>query len=355
MTVFKHGCAGKPGVFKRMYICFGGLKHGFKLGCRKVIGLDGTHIKNSYKGQILTAVGVDPNNCMYPVAYAVVEAENHNFWMWFLKFLAEDLSLDSGLGWTLISDRQKGLLNVVASLLPCAEHRFCVRHMHNNFKQKFPGNSLKGKLWGAARSANIESFSEYMELIKNESAGAYDWLSAIPPHHWSRAHFTTENKCDILLNNMCESFNRYIIFARQQGILVMLEMIREYLMRRLQTKREVSSFWDAAVTPKAGGLIEKYKKWSGGCYSSYAGYNQFEVNTVSGHKFAVDLNKGTCGCRRWDLTGIPCHHAIQSMNRLQQDPYDFVDAAYSVKTYRDAYSGMLLLVLLYTPKYKNLD
>ena len=103
---------------------------------------------------------------MYPVAYAVVEAENHNSWLWFLKLLADDLSLDSGIGWTLISDRQKGFLNFVASLLPCAEHRFCVRHMHNNFKQKFPGNSLKGKLWGAAWSTNTESFGEYMELIK---------------------------------------------------------------------------------------------------------------------------------------------------------------------------------------------
>ena len=145
---------------------------------------------------------------------------------------------------------------------------------------------------------------------------------------------------------MCESFNRCIIFARQQGILVMLEMIREYLMRRLQSKREISSSWEVVMTPKAGCLVEKYKKWSGGCYSSYAGYNQFEVNTVSGHKFAVDLNKMTCGCRRWDLTGIPCHHAIQAMNRLQQDPYDFVDAAYSVKSYRDAYSGMNLLFVL---------
>ena len=148
-----------------------------------MIGLDGTHIKTTYKGQILTAVGVDPNNCMYPIAYAVVEAENHNSWWWFLKLLGEDLALDSGLGWTLISDRQKGLLNVVASLLPSTEHRFCIRHMHNNFKQKFPGNSLKGKLWAAARAPNVESFTEYMELVKNESVGAYEWLAAIAPQH----------------------------------------------------------------------------------------------------------------------------------------------------------------------------
>ena len=138
---------------------------------------------------------------------------------------------------------------------------------------------------------------------------------------------------------MCESFNKCIIFPRQQGILVMLEMIREFLMRRLQNKRETSSRWPGLVTPKGSGLVEIYKKWSGGCYSSYAGYNQFEVTTVSGHKFAVDLNSTTCGCRRWDLTGIPCHHAVCCMNRLQLDPYEYVDAAYSVKTYRDAYSG----------------
>ena len=63
-----------------MYQCFGRLKHGFKLACRKVIGLDGTHIKNHYKGQILTTVGVDPNNCMYPLAYAVVETEKKDSW-----------------------------------------------------------------------------------------------------------------------------------------------------------------------------------------------------------------------------------------------------------------------------------
>ena len=48
---------GAVGVFRRMYICLGGLKHGFKLGCRKFIGLDGCHLKSAYKGQLLCAVG----------------------------------------------------------------------------------------------------------------------------------------------------------------------------------------------------------------------------------------------------------------------------------------------------------
>ena len=31
--------------FKRMYICYGGLKQGFNEGCRPIIGLDDCHIK----------------------------------------------------------------------------------------------------------------------------------------------------------------------------------------------------------------------------------------------------------------------------------------------------------------------
>lgn len=57
-------------LFKRMYVCLVGLKKGFLEGCRKVIGLGGCFLKG------LFAVGVDANNGMWPVAYAVVEGEN---------------------------------------------------------------------------------------------------------------------------------------------------------------------------------------------------------------------------------------------------------------------------------------
>lgn len=43
--------------FKRIYICLGPLKRGYKVGCRPVIGLDGCHIKGPFGGQLLTAVG----------------------------------------------------------------------------------------------------------------------------------------------------------------------------------------------------------------------------------------------------------------------------------------------------------
>lgn len=172
-------------------------------------------------------------------------------------------------------------------------------------------------MWPCARSPNVEAFTIYMESVKNKNLGAHDWKATVPTHHWSRSHFTTVNKCDILLSNMCEFFKRSIIFARQRGILVMLEMIREYLMKSLQNKIEKCQLCgDVKITPKRNKLIEKFRKWSGGCYYAYVGYNQFEISTVSGNKFSINLNIWTCACRRWDLNGISCHHVICAMNRI---------------------------------------
>lgn len=94
-------------VFKRIYICLGPLKDGFKYAQRELIGLDGAFMKGPYPGQVLSAVSIDGNNGIYPVAYAIVETENKNSWTWFLKCLGEDLDIGSNTNFTFISDRQK--------------------------------------------------------------------------------------------------------------------------------------------------------------------------------------------------------------------------------------------------------
>ncbi|XP_076938294.1 uncharacterized protein LOC143606406 [Bidens hawaiensis] len=96
--------------FKRIYVCLAPLREGFKLCGRELLGLDGCFMKGIYPGQILTAVGVDSNNGIYPVAYAIVESENTNSWTWFLEILADDLDLTSNSNFTFMSDRQKVII-----------------------------------------------------------------------------------------------------------------------------------------------------------------------------------------------------------------------------------------------------
>ena len=62
--------------FKRLYICFDSLAQGFLAGCRRVIGLDSCFVKTAIKGQLLSAVGRDGNNQMFPIAWEIVNGEN---------------------------------------------------------------------------------------------------------------------------------------------------------------------------------------------------------------------------------------------------------------------------------------
>ena len=104
-------------------MCFKGVKDGWLSGCRKVIGIDGCFITHMCKGELLTAMGRDGNNQMYPIAWAVVDVENKNNWCWFLSLLVDDLQLDNGLGLTILSDSHKVTFNI-------AYHILSVIHMY---------------------------------------------------------------------------------------------------------------------------------------------------------------------------------------------------------------------------------
>ena len=102
----------------------------------------------------------------------------------------------------------QGLINVVNELFPEAEHRFYVRHMQQNFQQLFKGDVLKNQLWKIARSCTVTKFEQYMEEMKVLSLDAYTWLDELEPSTWVKAFQSDLPKCDVLLNNNCEVFNK---------------------------------------------------------------------------------------------------------------------------------------------------
>ncbi|KAG5619950.1 hypothetical protein H5410_005168 [Solanum commersonii] len=41
--------------------------------CQPIIGFDGCHLKGNQKGSLLITIGIDRNNTIYPVKFALVE------------------------------------------------------------------------------------------------------------------------------------------------------------------------------------------------------------------------------------------------------------------------------------------
>ncbi|KAH0641025.1 hypothetical protein KY290_036391 [Solanum tuberosum] len=290
--------------FLKMYICFKAIKLGFKSGLRPLIGLDGAFFKGKTKGQVLCVVGQDSNNSFYPLAWAVVDKETKRTWTWFMQHLQHSLELQNGEGLTFISDMQKGLLEAVRTVLPEAHKRYCVRHIEANWFKKWGKGELKKLLWWAAWSSFTEEFEDQLQEMKEVNGEAVD-------------------------NNFTESFNAWILEARYKPIIGMLEDIRVKTMERLAAKEVAVRKWkDDGFSPKSELLFIQYLKISKVCKVSGNGDNGYEV-TEGADRHIVNLREKKCTCRTWNLTGIPCPHAIKAMEHKKMIPKKEIHWYYS--------------------------
>ena len=96
---------------------------------------------------------------------------------------------------------------------------------------------LKDMVWNAARATTTVKLQYWLDQIALKYPDAKEWLNERPSEEWSRASFSNKAKCDILLNNLSECFNKYLLEAREKPIITMLEMIRSQLMKRIHTKQ----------------------------------------------------------------------------------------------------------------------
>nr|KAJ0226268.1 hypothetical protein LSAT_V11C100029930 [Lactuca sativa] len=139
--------------FIRIYVCLGPLKKGFKACLRDLVGLDGAIMKVPFPGQ------------------------------WFLEHIGDDLELGINSNYTSISDRKKGLHTAICKLFPNAEHKYCIRHIHDNVRKKWGQTGYRDYLWRCASIPTIPKFEHLMKGFIQYDREACDWLKQIPLAH----------------------------------------------------------------------------------------------------------------------------------------------------------------------------
>ncbi|XP_070029261.1 uncharacterized protein [Nicotiana sylvestris] len=158
-------------VFVGIYICLHACKVGWLEGYRNVIGFDGAFLKSVCKGELLSCIGKDGNNHMYPIAWAVVEKETKHTWSWFFRYLMHDLQLteSQGEGLTIISDMQKRLVAFASELLPNAEHRMhkSIITMLEEIRVKVMGRMTTMREFATRKEIYLKAFSYYIQPVTN--------------------------------------------------------------------------------------------------------------------------------------------------------------------------------------------
>lgn len=92
--------------FKYCFLSFAASVKGYAY-MRKVVVVDGTHLKGKYVGCLLTASAQDANYQIFPIAFAVVDGENDQAWTWFFSKLLD--VVEDGHDLVFVSDRHQSI------------------------------------------------------------------------------------------------------------------------------------------------------------------------------------------------------------------------------------------------------
>ncbi|XP_021727453.1 uncharacterized protein LOC110694597 [Chenopodium quinoa] len=234
----------------------------------------------------------------------------------------------------------QGVELALEQVWPKANRRFCCRHLSRNYKKLFPGPMMYVLFWRACNASSAFTFRKAMEKL--QKAGGDDvmtWFAELgEKSKWSK-HAFDPNVCnDSNTSNFVESFNSTLGVNRCRPILTLLEGIRRVCMVRIATRMENAKSWnDEDITPKIVKLVKEIGKACSKCRVFKSSPGEYEIHEGRS-QFPLSLNKKVCSCGAWQLTCVPCRHAIRAFIDAKLDPHDFVSSWYSVKTYKQAYS-----------------
>lgn len=156
-------------------------------------------------------------------------------------------------------------------------HGYFARHLHENFKKSWSGKTHKDLLWNAARAFTEKKFNCWMQKMKDLDKEEYFWLMGNDTSMWARHAFSERVAYDLLLNNLLETLNSYILQARNKPIITMLEIIRRMLMKKFQKKREGMKAYKGTICPRIQKKLEKQKAEAMNCTVGIGGGSKYDV------------------------------------------------------------------------------
>jgi len=188
-------------------------------------------------------------------------------------------------------------------------------------------------------------YEKAMEKIRDQDSVAYHWLRDNEKLElWPTFKFDPTLKCDDSTNNYVERFNHAILKFRGLPILTMLEEIRKLIRIRFVTRFDKSQRWNGKLLPYVHKKLMQVEMESRNCRNLiHAGQGEFDV-TGGYTNFTLRLKDKFCDCRKWQLTGLPCKHAVRCISRMKQQLEDYVMTV-SLWTHLKIYTTTLTTLL----------
>ncbi|XP_056862695.1 uncharacterized protein LOC130510422 [Raphanus sativus] len=329
----------KEGVerFVYMFLAFGASIRGFKK-LRLVLVVDGTHLSGKYKGVLLTASGQDGNFQVFPLAFAVVDAEDTDAWTWFLQKLERILADSPSV--TIISDRATSIASAVCRVYPQAHHVYCIVHLARNVNAKYSCKGLARLVTAAACAHRMRDYRNYCDKIRAANSDCAIYLGKIGTSRWSRTHCTGE-RYNIMTSNIAEQLNNALVEGRSSPIVELVMFIQEMMTRWFSARRKKSERHRGVMTVEVDKVMTKSMAMiTGSKINSVSSWSSQVVGKFGGRD-SVMLDQKKCTCKYFDHMKIPCGHAMLAADNLGVPYGTLVGHWYKTETWKETYAGVI--------------
>ncbi|KAA3472580.1 MuDR family transposase isoform 2 [Gossypium australe] len=327
--------------FHRLFIAFHASLSGFLQGCRPLLFLDSIPLNSKYQGTLLAATAADGNDDVFPVAFSVVDAETDENWYWFLLELKSALSTSCPI--TFVADIQKGLRESISEIFKGSFHGYCLRYLTEQLIRDLKGqfsHEMKrlmiDDLYNAALAPRPEAFHSYINSIKKISLEAYNWIIQSEPQYWANSYFQGA-RYNHMASNFGELFYSWVSDAHELPITQMVDVIRQKVMELIYSRRAESDHWLTRLTPCMEEKLEKESMKVRTLQVLLTSGSIFEVRGDSTTEM-VDMDRWDCSCKGWQLTALPCSHAIAVISCIGRSPYEFCSRYFTTESYRLTYA-----------------
>jgi len=145
-------------------------------------------------------------------------------------------------------------------------------------------------------------------------------------------------KCDVIVNNMAETSNAYVVHAGTKHLIDMLEDIGMALMEMIVMKRSITEASKDDIDPTIRSKLQKKKV--GNCFPVPVSNKVFQVKHRL-NSLVVDLNQAKCTSRKWNLIGIPYCDSITCAAWMKQGPECYVHSYFKKERYMITYEGLI--------------
>ncbi|GKB80141.1 reverse transcriptase domain-containing protein, partial [Tanacetum coccineum] len=206
-------------------------------------------------------------------------------------------------------------------------------------------NQMYPIAWAVVRVENLENWCWFLSLLHDDlNLNNGNGLTIISNSHKISYH---KQSIKSVPDMFMPTLRRGLVVCSSKGcfrVQLQRTLVQQFEQRIAQLRLLDDSTYDYLIEKNPNSWSRSFSEMDRRDWLVYpSGFQELEVRKGD-ESYGVDLMNKVCGCRMWELSGVPCVHAMAGYLHLNKDPDNEVSYWFSQDMWFNAYQFSIIPV-----------